>query len=195
MANRRDGIVLGRFQPFHLGHLEYLEAAAGKCARLFIGITNPDPASRTSLAANRARSLPENNPFSYLDRALMIEAALVEAGWHRSRFCLTPAPILLPSRLASYLPPPGRATCFITIYDVWGQQKVEWMRQFGYDVDVLWTRAPDNRVTSGTEIRAAIRSGDAWSHLVPSATARYIESHVPDAAAAMNATQGTGKLL
>ena len=183
MANRRDGIVLGRFQPFHLGHLEYLEAAAGKCARLFIGVTNPDLASRASLPSGRARSLPESNPFSYIDRALMIEAALVEAGWSRSRFCLTPAPILVPGRLAAYLPPPSRATCFVTIYDAWGQQKAEWVRQFGYKVDVLWTRAPDDRVTSGTEIRAAMRSGDAWSHLVPAATARYIESHGLDAVA------------
>jgi len=36
------GMIHGRFQPFHTGHLEYLVAAAGRCRRLAVGITNPE---------------------------------------------------------------------------------------------------------------------------------------------------------
>ena len=39
--NRR-GMIHGRFQPLHNGHLAYLEAAAERCDHLFVGITNPD---------------------------------------------------------------------------------------------------------------------------------------------------------
>ena len=69
-SSGRDGIVLGRFQPLHLGHLEYLEAARRRCRRLFVGITNPDPGTRLPHSADPARSLPENNPFTYVERLL-----------------------------------------------------------------------------------------------------------------------------
>ena len=36
------GMIHGRFQPFHTGHLEYLVAAAARCERLVVGITNPE---------------------------------------------------------------------------------------------------------------------------------------------------------
>jgi hypothetical protein len=36
-------VVHGRFQPLHLGHMEYLLAGAERCRTLIVGITNPDP--------------------------------------------------------------------------------------------------------------------------------------------------------
>ena len=33
------GMIHGRFQPFHNGHLEYMVAAAARCTRLAVGIT------------------------------------------------------------------------------------------------------------------------------------------------------------
>ena len=37
----RQGMIHGRFQPFHKGHLEYMRGAAECCDELFVGITNP----------------------------------------------------------------------------------------------------------------------------------------------------------
>jgi cytidyltransferase-like protein len=42
MTRVRRGMIHGRFQPFHLGHLEYLRGAAGRCDEIIVGITNPD---------------------------------------------------------------------------------------------------------------------------------------------------------
>ena len=39
----RYGMVHGRFQPFHVGHLEYALTALHRCEHLIVGITNPDP--------------------------------------------------------------------------------------------------------------------------------------------------------
>ena len=36
-------MIHGRFQPFHLGHLEYLAGAASEADEVWVGITNPDP--------------------------------------------------------------------------------------------------------------------------------------------------------
>ena len=43
LVNAR-GMIHGRFQPFHNGHLEYLRGAAERSEEVFVGITNPDPA-------------------------------------------------------------------------------------------------------------------------------------------------------
>lgn len=41
----RYGMIHGRFQPFHNGHLEYALAALSRCSHLIVGITNPDPST------------------------------------------------------------------------------------------------------------------------------------------------------
>ncbi len=170
----RYGIVLGRFQPLHLGHVEYLAAAKRECERLFIGVTNPDASRATIEEADTKRSLAENNPFSYIDRHLMIERALRTLGWPAESFCIMAAPITMPERLVAYLPPPDHSEFFVTIYDDWGEQKAREIAALGYRVTTLWRRAHDERLTSGTFIRAAIRQNKPWKHLVPAGVASYI---------------------
>lgn len=168
------GIVLGRFQPLHLGHVEYLDAARRGCERLFIGITNPDSGPATITEADAKRSLGENNPFSYVDRHLMIERALLELGWSPQSFCIVAAPITDPARLSSYLPTPTLSEFFVTIYDDWGEQKAREIAALGYMTTTLWRRTHDERFTSGTFVRNAIRNGESWEHLVPAGVAGYI---------------------
>src|SRR5205085_9034914 len=74
-AVTRRGMIHGRFQPFHLGHLEYLRGAAERSDEVWIGITNPDPARVKPEPSDPVRHLPESNPFSYADRLLMAKAA------------------------------------------------------------------------------------------------------------------------
>ncbi len=61
----RYGMVHGRFQPFHLGHLEYTLKALACSQTLIVGITNPTPprspkrtpaSTATSSARTRSRS-------------------------------------------------------------------------------------------------------------------------------------------
>src|SRR5439155_14684145 len=118
---------LGRFQPLHLGHLEYLEAARARCDRVVIGITSPDPSRLVSDDADRQRSLPESNPFSYFDRLEMISASLLEQGWPMDDFLLVPADVNRPESLAAYLPPPTVSKVFLTVYDDWAARKSDLM--------------------------------------------------------------------
>lgn len=57
------GLVIGRFQPFHLGHLKMAESAAKKCDFLTIGIGS----------SNISGTL--ENPFSADERKKMIKAS------------------------------------------------------------------------------------------------------------------------
>lgn len=175
MATVDNGIVLGRFQPLHVGHVEYLSAAKAVCRRLFVGVTNPDPQAFLGSDNDRMRLLPRSNPFSYLERHLMIEAALLGQGWAADEFCIVPAP-LDAARLTHYLPPVERSLVLLTIYDAWGEDKAEFMRHLGYDVDVLWRRRHEDRAASGAQIRESICRGTPWKHLVPVEVASHVKS-------------------
>ena len=51
------GVIHGRFQMLHLGHMEYLLAGKARCERLIIGISNPDATfTRFSSASPRITS-------------------------------------------------------------------------------------------------------------------------------------------
>jgi cytidyltransferase-like protein len=171
----RYSLVLGRFQPFHLGHLEYLEAARKRADYVVIGITNPDIRRLIHDDADPRRSQADNNPFPYFDRYQMIVAALIEAGWSCRDFALVPAPINTSAEMAPYLPAPALTIVCITVYDEWGDRKAGLIRNLGYDVEILWRRRREDRLTSGTNIRQAMRAGGDWQNFVPGAVARYLD--------------------
>ena len=157
------GVAHGRFQPLHIGHLEYLLASKQRCRVLVIGITNPDPSAIVFEPTDARRGVESANPFTYYERYLMVEGALVAAGVPRNEFRIVPFPHSFPERLRNYAP--ANARYFITIYDEWGETKLSRLRDLGLDVEVLWRR--DAKVTSGSEIRRRIRQGLPWAHLVP----------------------------
>src|SRR5256885_16774078 len=74
------GMIHGRFQPFHNGHLEYLRGAASRSEAVFVGITNPDPTRIMEEPSDPARHLPESNPFSYVERLLMVAEGAHDEG-------------------------------------------------------------------------------------------------------------------
>lgn len=163
------GIVLGRFQPFHIGHLEYLEAARLRCRRLIIGITNPDIMVLRHHDSDPNRSQRDSNPYSYFERFELIEAALLGEGWHPENFAIVPADLDHSERLGAFLPDPQRSQVFVTIYDDWGEEKLGRIANQSFATEILWRRTMAERATSGTEIRSYMREGKPWAHLVPAA--------------------------
>jgi nicotinamide-nucleotide adenylyltransferase len=96
-------MIHGRFQPFHNGHLEYLRGAAARCDEIFVGITNPDPERIKPESADPLRHLPESNPYTYVERLLMVEAAAADAGIAAERLHVIPFPVNEPElREAGY---------------------------------------------------------------------------------------------
>jgi cytidyltransferase-like protein len=175
MIHNHYGVVLGRFQPLHVGHVEYLDAARSRCGRLVIGITNPNTSSMTFNSADPHRSKSESNPFSYFERHEMIDAALRDSGWEPGAFAIVPADVADLSHVGVFLPDPSQTTVFITVYDAWGEEKARRMSDLGYQVQILWRRDMASRVTSGTALRDMMRRNEPWHHLVPPAVAAYVE--------------------
>ena len=166
------GIVHGRFQMLHNGHMEYLLAGKAKCKYLLIGITNPDTFTTKYCEANPHRSTCISNPLTYYERFEMIIGSMLEAGVSRSEFDVVPFPINYPERLSNYIP--QNAKHYMTIYDQWSLEKLSILRELGGDVEILWERTNDQKITSGSEIREHIQNDQSWEHLVPSYVYRYI---------------------
>jgi cytidyltransferase-like protein len=164
-------VIHGRFQPLHWGHLEYLLAGAERAETLVVGITNPDPALTVAEVSDPDRGKPESNPFTFYQRYLMVEGALREAGVTASRLRIVPFPHGSPERLRYYAP--RDAVYLLTVYDEWGDVKVERFRQLGLVIDVMWRRV--EKPISGTRVRAALANGEKWDDLVPPAVARVIK--------------------
>ena len=162
------GVVHGRFQPFHNEHLAYLRLAVARSEQLIVGITNPDPASTHPEAEDTTRHRSEENPYSFWERLLMVEAVL-ESEELDGR--VVPFPISEPERLRYYLP--EGAIHYLRVFDEWGEEKVRRLQDLGHDVVVLDPGA--EKLLSGTEVRVALRDGGAWQQLVPPAVVRVLE--------------------
>ena len=169
------GYVLGRFQPFHFGHLEYVEAAAGRCSCLVIGITNPDPKVLKHSASDLKRSQVSANPFSYFERMDMVRSALLDLEWPPESFMFVPSPIDDVSQIATYLPPVSKTICYITVYDEWGREKQLRLEELGYRTEVLWERSMDSRLCTSTYLRNALAGGEKWREYVPNSVVPYME--------------------
>ncbi len=163
-------MVHGRYQPFHLGHLACLEAAADRCRQLVVGITAPDRGHLRPEPADPARHLPEANPFTYLDRLHMVLGAVRDRGI-ATPVSVVPFPVSDPALWADYVPP--GAVHFLRLFSQWGGEKAARLRAAGYEVVVLDRGAAKD--VSGCEVRTRLRAGGDWRALVPPASAAVIE--------------------
>ena len=172
---RETGVVHGRFQVLHNDHMEYLLAGMKRCRHLVIGISNPSPMESAFDAISPHRTFPASNPLSYYERMQMIKAAMRESGVHESTYDIVPFPIDYPSEIQNYSP--TNAVYFLTIYDDWGEKKLNTLQNLHLQVEVLWKCPLTQKKISSTEIRARIAADQPWGHLVPNAVYQYIRSH------------------
>jgi cytidyltransferase-like protein len=168
----RIGCVHGRFQPFHLGHFEYLCAAEQRSDHLIIGITQyePDLKDRES---PRHRLNSSDNPFSYWERVEIISAALRSARLNLDKFSIVPFPIHMPELIDNFVD--SRSIMFTTIYDRWNEEKVRRLEERGFNVCVLWKR--EIKIYEGKSVRVAMREDrQQFERLVPVGVAEAVYS-------------------
>lgn len=167
------GVACGRFQIFHLEHLEYVLAAKAQCEHLIVGITSPDPSSAPTEKADENRGKKEANPCTFYERMKMVEAVLLEAGIPRQEFDIVPFPIGKPQYIPFYIP--EDACIFVTILDQWGHCREDRLREYGQKVSVLWEKT--EKGISSSMIRKCILSNTPWKQFVPNATYEFITKH------------------
>lgn len=151
------GLVVGRFQPFHKGHLSVIRECLGKCDELIVVIGSAE------------ESHTMRNPFTAGERFQMILSCLTPQ--ERPRVLIVPIRdvnrySVWVNHLESYLPP------FDIVFSNSDLTR-SLMKQAGYEVRK--TKAYNVREYSATEIRKRIVSGKKWENLVPEPVARMLE--------------------
>ena len=153
------GLLVGRFQPFHMGHLEVVRHLRDLHASetLLLGIGSSE------------ESFTPENPFTASERTEMILRALAEA--HLSDCLPVPLPdidrhALWASHVREIVPP------FERIYTNNPLTRLLFERD---GVPVEATPSFRRESLQGLKIRAAILEDLAWKPLVPSAVAAYLD--------------------
>lgn len=140
-----DGLFVGRFQPFHKGHLHAIHYALERAIRLHVGIGSSD-------AAPSAR-----NPFSAAERYRMVES------------CVDPERVSIfevpdyhdHSRWAAHI---ARAASFEVVFTNDEQTRHVYERR---GVDTMAVPFEERRRLSGTNVRRLLGTGGDWRPLVP----------------------------
>jgi len=178
MEKVKSGVIHGRFQGLHYGHMEYLLAGKERCDFLYIGITNPDPKLSDENMNDLKRTESIANPFTYFERAEMLIRAMLEHGVKREEFEIVPFPINFPELIKYYTP--LDALYFVTVYDEWGKHKLKTIQDLGCKTDLMWVRTMDERFSTGKEVRNFIATDTEWEQLVPKSVAKYIKDNKLD---------------
>ena len=156
MVNR--GLYVGRFQPFHLGHLGAIKAVLKEVDELVIVIGS----------AQYSHNI--NNPFTAGERLVMIRRALQEAKVDYSRLWIVPVPdvhlhMLWVSAVEGYTPK----------FNVCYSNEPLTQRLFmeaGYPVKSI--PLFDRKLYMSTIVREKMLKGDSWTELVPKSVADFI---------------------
>ena len=153
------GLVIGRYQPFHNGHLEVIKEiiSDNDCDELILAIGSAQE-SHTAI-----------NPFTAGERILMIDSALSSEGI--KNYYLIPIVDInrysvWVSHVESLVPP-------IDIVYTNNSLTKRLFKERGYKVKT--PKLYDRNIYSGTKIRELIINDGQWTTLVPTEVARIIE--------------------
>lgn len=166
------GVVNGRFQVFHLKHMEYLLAAKMRCNKLYIGLTNPDNTYVRETVNDENRSAKSANPLTYYERCQMIRGALREFNVPDVEYEFIPFPINRPEYILQYAP--QDAVYYMGICDDWDEEKYKILRSLGLEIEILWRREPEEKGITASWIRSCIATDEEWAHLVPKSVYEYL---------------------
>lgn len=171
------GVIFGRYQIFHLKHMEGVLAAKMRCRKLYIGITHPDIVAYAATSPLDVNGVTKrDNPLTYFERMEMIQGALRDFGVKRKEFEIVPFPISQPDLISQYAP--KDATYYMSICTPWDEEKYRILQSQGLKTEILWRRNPEEMGVTGKTIRDLIRVNNSdWQQHVPRSVAEYIIGH------------------
>ncbi len=171
------GVIFGRYQIFHLKHMEGVLAAKMRCNKLYIGITHPDIVAYAATSPLDVNGVTKrDNPLTYFERMEMIQGALRDFGVKRKEFEIIPFPISQPDLITQYAP--KEATYYMSLCTPWDEKKYHILQSQGLKTEILWRRNPEEMGVTGAVIRELIRANNVeWQQHVPRSVAEYMTAH------------------
>ena len=156
--NKTRGILIGRMQPIHNGHMQVIKKILEEVDEIIIGI------------GSAQLSHEVKDPFTAGERILMVSQSLAEADVDPSRYYIIPMEdinfnAIWVSHVKMMTPP------FSIVYS--GNSLVKQL--FGEE-NFIVKQPPlyDRMHLSGTEVRKRIMEDSNWQELVPDATVNII---------------------
>ena len=155
----KRGLLVGRFQPFHKGHLAAIKDVLKEVDELVIVIGSTQYSHR------------KDNPFTAGERVTMIRKALEEAEIPAVRWWIVPVPdvrvhMVWVAEVAGYTPK------FDEVYSNEPLTKRLFL-EAGFKVKSFPLHKRE--VYSATEIRERMLNGKDWKRLVPKSVVKVIE--------------------
>ena len=155
----KRGVFVGRFQPFHKGHLKAVKDILGKVDELVI------------VVGSSQYSHTLDNPFTTGERIEMIRRAMEEEGVSPSKYWIVPVPdvhvhMIWVAQVVGYTPE----------FDIVYTNEPLTRRLFieaGYNVEPVPFHK--RKIYSSTEIRERTLSAEGWEELVPESVAEFIK--------------------
>ncbi len=153
-----NGLLIGRFQPFHLGHLAALRFALPKVDKLWLGLGSSN------------KPMEKNNPFSVDERKKMILSSIEDS--IKNKISIFPIP-----DLDNHVKWIQNIDTIVPDYEI----------IFSNDpmTDHLYSKRKIQVITipflkrdqlSGTRLRDLIKSDQKWDDLVPEGTKLLLEN-------------------
>ena len=153
-----NGLLIGRFQPFHLGHLAALEYALSTVDKLWIGLGSSN------------KPCEKNNPFSADERKQMILNSIDNS--MKKRIEIYPIP-----DLENHIKWIELIDTIVPKFDVvFTNDDLTKHLYSKRNIKVLSIPFTQRDVLSGTNIRDLIISDQKWEDLVPLGTKHFLNS-------------------
>jgi len=150
---------MGRFQPFHIGHLNLVKQILDECDEAIIAITSSQ------------FNYLEKDPFTSGERIEMIHDSLKESDVDSSRcFIVAIENQFNIATWGSYLK--ASLPHFDRVYS--GNEYVKMLLGDSF-IDVISPKFLDRPQYNATHIRSLIITGDNWKTLVPIAVVKFLE--------------------
>jgi nicotinamide-nucleotide adenylyltransferase len=151
------GLMIGRFQPFHKGHLSLVEEILSECEELVVAIGSPEA------------NFSFDDPFTSGERITMIHESLKNHGLSISKCYVLPVPnsannYIWFAQMKSMVPK------ITTIYS--GNEFVRLL--LPEDIRVKSPTFVKDKIFNGTRIRNLMARNEKWEGLVPSPVAIFI---------------------
>lgn len=153
------GLIIGRFQPFHKGHLHLVRQILSECEEIVIAI------------ASAQYNYIEKDPFTAGERIEMIHDSLREAKVDLSTCYIVP--IINDENNARWV---AHLQSFLPVFDVvyTGNPYVKMLMR-NSRIKVRKISFHDRNAYNATRIRNLMVEGKEWEELVPKAVASLIE--------------------
>lgn len=152
-----NGLLIGRFQPFHLGHLEAIKFALSKVDKLWIGIGSSN------------KPIEKQNPFSADERKQMILSSINESILNRIQIFYIPD-------LANHEKWIDNIEKIVPKFEiVFSNDELTQLLYSKRGIKVFFVPFTNRDILSGTNIRDKIQSNQKWENLVPDGTNKILK--------------------